>query len=696
MLRPLRVLLIDNDPLQAARLGEVLMGLENLELVSSGTLAEARENLTNSNEGRIDVVLLDLSAGGLDDLRSLRKSIPGMAIVVLTGDSALAARALEEGAQDHLEKSNTAPEILARSLRYASDRHAGLIELNQARERFEAAFAFAPIGMALTTAAGDFLYVNGSLHEMLGYAPEAMAGMNLVALTHPDDAKSAQQFFKQLAAGELRQFQGETRYLRADGETMLAALTVSTIKDSAGEPFQFVAQIEDVTARRTAQDQLTHQVLHDTLTGLPNRILLFDRLRQSLERAKRLPGSVVVIFVDLDGFKMVNDSMGHDAGDELLREISSRLVSAVRPSDTVARLGGDEFVVVCETLPDESEATSIARRIEESVSAPCFLESGEARVTASLGIVFASPHHTEPDTLIREADTAMFLAKSRGKDRHEVFDEALRRSAEAKLRTQDKLSRAIEDDMLFLEYQPIVSMETGALRGVEALLRYRDSISGVMFPSAFVDIAEESGLILTLGTWALEEACRQAAAWRSEFQSKINVTVNLSPRQAVRPRLLETVMNALGTSGLEPSGLCLELTESVLMEATDTTVRTLEALRNGGISLGIDDFGTGYTSVTYLRRFPVDFLKIDQSFVVGLPNRRDDAAIVRAIIGLSKGMGLTTIAEGVETEEQRQFLREAGCEEAQGYYFGRPGHPDKIAEMLANGSKPQHGLRSHP
>ena len=683
MMRPLRVLLIDNDPVQAARLGELLMGLRNIELASSETLAEAIGNLTSPNEEPFDVALLDLSAGGMDDLRSLRKSSPGVAIVALTGDDTLGAQALEEGAQDYFEKSKTTPEILSRSLRYARDRHVGLMELNQAKERFDAAFAFAPIGMALTTEAGDFLYINRSLHEMLGYAPEAMTGMNLVELTHPDDANNAQRFFKQLAAGEVRQFQGETRYVKADGDTMLAALTVSTINNFAGEPFQFVVQIEDVTARRTAQDQLTHQVLHDTLTGLPNRILLFDRLRQSLERAKRLPGSVVVIFVDLDGFKMVNDSMGHDAGDELLKEISSRLVSAVRPSDTVARLGGDEFVVVCETLPDESEATSIARRIEESVSAPCFLESGEARVTASLGIVFASPHHTEPDTLIREADTAMFLAKSRGKDRHEVFDEALRRRSEAKLRTQDKLSRAIEDDRLFLEYQPIVSMETGALRGVEALLRYQDPISGVMFPSAFVDIAEESGLILSLGTWALEEACRQTASWRSDYQSNINVTVNLSPRQAARPRLLETVMNALETTALEPSGLCLELTESVLMEATDTTVKTLEALRDAGISLGIDDFGTGYTSVTYLRRFPVEFLKIDRSFVEGLPGRRDDAAIVRAVIGLSKGMGLVTIAEGVETEEQRQFLHEAGCEEAQGYYFGRPGHPDKIAEMLA-------------
>lgn len=689
MLRPLRVLLIDNDPVQAALMGEVLMGLKNLELARRGTLAETIENLTSSNEGRFDVVLLDLSAGGLDDLRSLRKNFPGVAIVVLTDDDALAAQALEEGAQDHLDRTNIAPEILERSLRYAFDRHTVLIELNEARERFEAAFAFAPIGMALTTPAGDFLYVNRSLQEMLGYTPAAMAGMNLVELTHPDDAIGAQRFFKQLAAGELRQFQGETRYLKADGETMLAALTVSTIKDSAGEPFQFVAQIEDVTARRTAEDQLTHQVLHDTLTGLPNRLLLFDRLRQSLERAKRLPGSVAVMFVDLDGFKMVNDSMGHDAGDELLKEVSSRLVSAVRPSDTVARLGGDEFVVVCESLPDESEATSIARRIKESVSAPCFLESGEARVTASLGIVFASPHHTEPDTLIREADTAMFLAKSRGKDRHEVFDEALRRRAEARLRTQDKLSRAIPDERLFLEYQPIVSMDTGELRGVEALLRYHDPISGVMLPSAFVDIAEESGLILSLGTWALEEACRQAAAWRSEFQSKINVMVNLSPRQAARPRLLETVMNALGTTGLEPSGLCLELTESVLMEATDTTVKTLEALRDEGISLGIDDFGTGYTSVTYLKRFPVEFLKIDRSFVEGLPRRRDDAAIVRAVIGLSKGMGLTTIAEGVETEGQREFLLAAGCDEAQGFYFGRPEHPEKIAEKLASGSNRQ-------
>ncbi len=427
-----------------------------------------------------------------------------------------------------------------------------------------------------------------------------------------------------------------------------------------------------------------HQALHDPLTGLPNRVLFADRLTQSLGRLERQPGTIAVMFVDVDHFKVINDSLGHDQGDRLLVMMAERLASAVRPGDTVARFGGDEFVILCEDVLGEIEAVGIGERISHLASKPLALDGAEYVVTVSTGIALTSAHDAPPADLLRDADSAMYQAKESGRARSALFAEPMRARAVRRLETEVDLRRAIANDELRLHYQPIVSLATGHPVGVEALVRWQHPTDGLVSPSEFIPVAEETGLVVPIGEWVLGEACRQTQAWRQAHArlADLTVSVNLSGRQIAQSDLVDVVANVLGDTGLPPSALVLEITESVLMRDAEYAITVLRALKDLGVRLSVDDFGTGYSSLSYLKKFPVDVLKIDRSFVDGLGTDGEDSAIVRAIINLAESLGLETVGEGTETATQVEALTLLGCDKAQGYLFSRPMAAPALVQVL--------------
>jgi diguanylate cyclase (GGDEF)-like protein len=434
-----------------------------------------------------------------------------------------------------------------------------------------------------------------------------------------------------------------------------------------------------VEGMRRAFDEAVHQATHDPLTGLPNRSLVLDRLDQALFRAGRTGARVTVLFADLDRFKVVNDSFGHSTGDGVLLTVADRLLAAVRPHDTVGRLAGDEFVVVCEDLTD-NEAALVAERVAAAVAEPIVLDGRETVITASIGIAHAEPG-TRAEDILRDSDVAMYRAKERGRARIELFDAELRRRMLARLEMERSLRSAIADGELRLAYQPIVCFDDWRVVAAEALVRWQHPERGVVQPAEFIPLAEDSGLILPLGRWVLDEACRQLAAWRAAGRPALRVTVNLSARQFADPDLITVVGDALSRAGLPADALWLEITESVLMEEVDDSAETLRALKRLGVHLSVDDFGTGYSSLSYLKRFPVDLLKIDRSFVDGLGTDPDDGAIVLAIVSLAKALRLGVVAEGVEHPWQLEALQGLGCNAVQGYLLGRPGPGDELPDF---------------
>ena len=570
-----------------------------------------------------------------------------------------------------------------------SDRRRAEQELEYERRFFEVVLHNLSDGIVACDTAGRFTVFNEATERMHGAS---------AADVPPDRWPEYYNLFH--ADGVTRMQPGEVPLRRAlegedvrDVEMVIAPKRGSrrvvqcngqAIHDARDRKIGAVVAMHDVTDRKKAEAQLTRQALHDPLTALPNRLLLLDRMRQALARAPRQSGSVAALFLDLDRFKIINDSLGHEVGDQLLRAVARRLKAIMRPSDTVARIGGDEFVVLCEGLSGIDEALSVCQRIEDAVAAPGLLSdvATDVIVSTSVGVAIARGDE-RAEELIRNADAAMYRAKERGKSRHEVFDDTFRAQAINRLHVETALRRALDSERLRLLYQPIADLDTGRIVGAEALIRYEDPELGLISPSEFLDVAEDSGLIVPIGNWVVVEACRQARIWQERCGDlQFRVSVNLSARQMADVGLVDTLERALRHEGLPRGTVALEITESVLMEAAGSTLRVLDRLKEAGSQLGIDDFGTGYSSLTYLRRFPVDFVKIDQSFVSGLGSDPEDTAIVTAVVGLGKSLGLVTVAEGVETAGQVAILRRLDCDLAQGYHFSRPIPAERLTGML--------------
>jgi diguanylate cyclase (GGDEF)-like protein len=434
------------------------------------------------------------------------------------------------------------------------------------------------------------------------------------------------------------------------------------------------------------QEELVHRVLHDPLTDLPNRTLFLDRLELALARLRRHRASIAVLFIDLDNFKVVNDSLGHGAGDELLVALARRLCEAMRPSDTIARFGGDEFVLLCEDIVEARDAMVVGQRIVDATTHPFQLAGREMFVTASVGVALALDGDATPETLLRDADAAMYRAKERGPGRVELFDQALRTRILERLELEHGLRRAVKRGELRLYYQPEVTLADNRVTGVEALVRWDHPERGLLEPAQFVGIAEETGLIVEIGNWVIEEACRQAAEWRGRGWD-LEMGVNVSARQLMQPDIVEVVRGALERNGLPPSGLCLEITESSVMRDPEAVLATLTLIKELGVKVALDDFGVGFSSLAQLKELlPLHALKVDRSFISGLGDDARNSAIVAAVVVMANTLGVTAIAEGVETEIQVSEARALGCDVSQGYFFTEPRPADVISELLGAGA----------
>jgi diguanylate cyclase (GGDEF)-like protein len=431
---------------------------------------------------------------------------------------------------------------------------------------------------------------------------------------------------------------------------------------------------------------MAHRVLHDPLTDLPNRTLFFDRLGLALARLRRNQTSIAVLFIDLDDFKVVNDSLGHGAGDKLLVELATRLRDAMRPSDTIARFGGDEFVVLCEDIAEARDAVIVAQRIVDATAVPFELEGRDMYVTTSVGVALALDSEATPETLLRDADAAMYRAKERGPGRVEVFDEAMRARIMERLDLENGLRRALHNDELRVYYQPEMSLSDSRMVAVEALVRWEHPERGLLEPAAFVPLAEQTGMIVEIGAWVLNEACRQVAAWRAAG-SDLGVAVNVSARQLAQPDIVETVRAALETSGLPAEALCLEITESCVMRDPEAALATLSLVKDLGVKLALDDFGVGFSSLAQLKEMlPLHALKVDRSFITGIADDDRSSAIVAAVVMLATTLGVTAIAEGVETAAQAAQARALGCDLSQGFFFTEPEPPETLAARFGGES----------
>ncbi|WP_312517955.1 EAL domain-containing protein [Massilia sp.] len=555
------------------------------------------------------------------------------------------------------------------------------LRLQESEEFFRLTFSQAAVGIVLLGADGRLLRVNRKMAQILGYTEVELLQRFFQQLTLEADLPDELALIRRLKAGEIGDYQRERRLVRRDGSPVWVNVSVSMMRDANGNQ-RFISVVEDISRRKLAEEALTRLASHDTLTGLPNRLLLQDRLAQAIVHAGRTRNQVAVMFIDLDRFKHVNDSLGHDAGDRMIVEIARRLAASLRESDTVARQGGDEFVVVLPELSGEGDAATVARKLLDNLFQPLLLCGQEVFPTGSIGIAMYPRDGLDAATLLKNADSAMYQSKGQGGNHFSFYAAALGLHAAEHLRLEGALQRALQRQEFLLHYQPVVDIASGAVSGVEALLRWQPQGKALVPPSDFIPLLEETGLIVPVGEWVLATAMAQQVAWRRMGLPPVRISVNLSARQFLGQDVARQVGMLIERSGCDPAWLTLEITESVLMQNPVAAAATMERLAAMGVQLAIDDFGTGYSSLASLKRFPIHSLKIDRSFVSDLTRDADDAAIVNAVIALAHSMRLNVIAEGVETQEQLDFLSARGCDQMQGYCFSRPVAPQGIEALL--------------
>jgi len=543
--------------------------------------------------------------------------------------------------------------------------------------RFRVGFEHAAIGMSLRGIDGRYVHVNRALCSILGRPAGEIVGRRPEDFTHPEDLSASPA--RRMLEVDADTGEAEKRYIRPDGVTVWVHVTVAVVRDASGRPEYFFSQVQDVSLRRAVEADLRHRALHDRLTDLPNRSLIRERLEGALSRAELSKSSTAVLVVDIDQFKLVNDTRGHLAGDMILVEMSRRLLGGMRSSETVGRFGGDEFVIIAEGIADTSAAMNIAERVAELMETPFTLDSSEHYLTVSIGIAVGQGGSQAP-VLLSHADAALHKAKDRGRARAEIYDAEMQHEAARRLELRTSLRRSISNGELRFAYQPVVAMRDGRLLGLEALCRWEHPTLGAVPPDQFIPVAEESGLVGCLGQAVVRDALGAVSRWRRELPGggDLWVAVNLSALQLQDPRLWEQIADALDSTDVSPAALHLEITETVLLDQPEVCVANLVAMRELGIRVSLDDFGTGYASLAYLKRYPIDSIKIDRSLVSGVGEDPRDTSIVAAVIELGHVCGLDVVAEGVESPAQLAALRRLGCDEGQGFFWSAALDPTEV------------------
>jgi len=689
---PPKILLIENDPAAADRIRAALTA------AGSGSfdvdwVRQLSQGLARLSKGGIDAVLLELSlpdSQGIETFDKLFSAAPDVPILVLgNGNEALAKEAVGRGAQDYLLAGHIDSYSLPRALRNAIERKAVEDALYVEKER--AVVTLNSIGDAVlcTDISGNITYLNLVAETMTGWQREAATGKPLAEVFRIVDGATRETSRNPMEmAVEQNRTVGLTVncvLIRRDGFESAIEDSAAPIHDRAGRITGAVIVFHDVSAARAMSVQMTHSAQHDLLTSLPNRLLLNDRITQAIALARRQNKPTAVIFLDLDRFKYINDSLGHAIGDELLQSVSKRLLANVRASDTVSRQGGDEFVILLSEITHLGDAATSARKILLSLNAPHSIRGQDLRIDGSIGISVYPEDGQDAETLIKNADTAMYHAKESGRNNFQFFKAEMNLKAVERQSLESSLRCALEREEFLLHYQPKVNLDTGEITGVEALIRWQQPDRGLLQPAQFVPIAEDCGLIVQIGRWVLREACRQARAWQKAGLPLLPIAVNVSAVEFRDEGFVGGVRAILSETGLEARYLELELTEGVLMEHAESTAAVLQELKTMGVHLAVDDFGTGYSSLSYLQQFPIDVLKIDQSFVHRITGDPDDSQIVSAIISMGKSLKHLVVAEGIETQEQSAFLQAQHCAEGQGYLFSRPLAAAQFARLLQMG-----------
>lgn len=682
----LRILLIEDNPADADLIREMSAdGRIPCVLITADQLLAGMKLLDG---GAFDAVLLDLSlpdSSGIDTLRTLQKQAPALPIIVLTGlaDEELATQAIGLGAQDYLVKGQLDGETLARSVRYARERKKTEEELKRRTAELEALLFNAPIGFAFFDREHRYTRINKALAEANGIPAQEHIG-HPISDVLPAIARTVDPIIEQVF--ETRQpisteMTGMTP--KDPGESRHWLVFFYPVIAEGARPYAVGACVIEITERKRMEEEIKHMAHHDALTGLPNRRLFMDILRLEQAKARRSKGKFAVLFLDLDKFKYINDTLGHDTGDALLREAAQRLRRTIRTSDSVARIGGDEFNILLTDIAHTEDVVTIAEKIVAAFKLPCVIGGHELHTSTSIGIGIYPDDGENSEELFRKADIAMYHAKETGGNTYQFYDPAMNVRTVERLRFVSWLRQAINREELEVLYQPQVDLATEKIVCAEALVRWRHSERGVLEPKHFVPLAEEIGFVTKIDDWVLWTACRQFREWQEKGYPASCVTVNLSAKQFKRVDLVEHIARVLAETGLPPHSLTIEITESLAMENLEHIIPTMRRLVEMGISISIDDFGTGYSSLSYLKRLPVNKLKIDQSFVRDIATDFNDRSIIRAVVALAQNMQLSVIAEGVETDEQRVFLRSVGCREIQGNLVSKPLPPEEYKKLIA-------------
>ncbi|OIQ91052.1 cyclic di-GMP phosphodiesterase Gmr [mine drainage metagenome] len=676
---PKYVLLVEDNPLDSQLASARLERYADIRLSCVSSLAECLDFLGHY---KVDAILLDANlpdGEGVELIDRVLANCGGAAVIILTGsdDEQFGLAAVNRGCQDFLVKGAIHNQIIYRTILYSIERKRG-----EAQSRlYEEVINNIREGICITDAQANIVSVNPAFCRITGYEPSEVIGKNprLLASGRQDHSFYGEMWTTLRRRGAWR---GEIWNRTKSGEIYPQWLSISAVGGPDPATTRYIGAFLDITSLKAHEQSLLHLAHHDSLTGLPNRLLLQDRVERAIAFARRDQSRVALLFLDLDHFKIINDSLGHAAGDALLKAVSARLCGALRHSDTVARLGGDEFMVLAANVGTAAEIAEIAEKIAEALSAPVDLAGQSVTIGSSIGVAVFPEDGEDFPTLMKHADTAMYRAKHNGRNTFCLFDPHMNAAAVNRLHLEAELRQAIARNEFELHYQPQIDLPTGKLIGVEALIRWNCRKRGLVPPSVFIPIAEESNLISQIGAWVIEEACRQLARWREAGWPGMRVAVNVSARQFSNIAFAESVARLLRHYRLDHSQMEVELTESTVMANPEKTIQQLRRLRELGIQVSVDDFGTGYSSLSYLKRLPISTIKIDRSFVHEVHAENDNAAIVAAILGLARALDMSIIAEGVETEAEENHLRGAGAVAVQGFRYARPMPPAALDAWL--------------